>query len=480
MNPEPEMTLTQKIVGAVVPALLICLGCDVEGEMEDKLPGQCRYAKATVKPVIKVGKKRTLDTAKGNAPSYQGHQRNAQLSSGAPGTLHLSGGGKAGLLMRRQNGPTPEMVLADPTTGLVEAIDALEKIHLRNAGLYYDASGAAVVLTSGTAGYTEYTRDASGTWAKAEALSAGDLMSAAGAKVSGLVPLRSEVAGGKMETFAQLYTADKNYKLLRGSRDMAAKSKWGFKTMPLPGTPDGTLSIRAGANGAAHAVFRKFKQPCDPCDVNLYVGTLAPGATTWTSEVVHAGEWGDKSDTYVEAADLVVDGDGKLFVAGHLISRGMSGSYIRTRLQLFGKAGGAWCGETITKENDGYVGSDGAGHTGATPQLARDSAGRFHILYRDQAIWHGKMGQNVMRGQLRLAVGAGNSWTHKTLISQKGQKASPKPLYGLVGPALATSADGKKVIAAGVEFTWMTDTANNFQDSPGVDYDAVILEASVN
>lgn len=456
---------------------LLLLGCG--DDPAGKEPGQCGFAAGAGAATVTAGAAKTLDTLDDKAQNNSSHETKAQL--GAPGLSPLAHApdGTAGLLLWTKGASGTQLGFVDPKKGgIPEVIVAkVASSSSRNAALFFNADSDAVVLTGDTSnGFVQYTRASAGTWSNKAALA--DLSTVMGAKVSSLqLQAAHRDRAGKMYIFAHA-SAGSDKAVLRGERDGKAGSAWTFKKLPQP-TNSNLYAYRAGPDGKSYVLFRNTSYPCTgACNVDTYLGTLAAGASSWSTETVHSGKWGDPNDEFLAAGALAFDKAGNLFIAAHFTRRVVTGSYKNTELLLYAKAGGAWCGESLIQKNAGFVGGDGDTFTGANPSLHVGDDGRVFILFSDQAVWHAGPGQNEMRGNPRLATGSGSSWSTTTLFGQKGQTSSAKPLYSCIQPALSVSPDGKEVLMACVEVTWQTDSIYNSSSVPAT-YKAMAVTATV-
>jgi hypothetical protein len=409
---------------------------------------------------VAIGAPTTLDNRDAKAMNTLDHEHNGQLAAAAYGALRVGPCGDVGLVMRLASGGDAKLVYLDPTSSSVvtEEIEPnAGKSH--DASLFFDDSCSPLVLRGSlTTGYVEYRKQA-GSWT-AVTLQA-DFSTELGAAASSLRHIGADVgADGKLYVFASAEAGGKKW-LLRGERASGVDASWAFSALPAPPATQ-LYALRVDAQGTTHALLRNTASPCDPCNVDLLHGRFAAGDSAWTVEVVQAGKWGAPNDELVEAADLAFAADGSALIAAHFVTRVVTGSYASAELRLYGKVAGSYCHQSVVLAVDvGYVGGDGAGFTGADPQILRDAGGRLHVLFRDQSIWHDAQGMNEMRGQLRYALRAGDAWTVRTLYSQQGQLASANPLKGMGQPLLAISEDGKKVVATGVDISWKTGSVYN-------------------
>ncbi len=263
-----------------------------------------------------------------------------------------------------------------------------------------------------------------------------------------------------------------------GRLSPAEGQAWKFRTFPAPsGGMGGT--IVSGPDEALHALYTKTSYPCDPCDLGLYYGRLGDdgpsGSATWSEELVQKSQWGDPDDRFATNPSLAVAPDGRPVVAASYQTRVITGSLKSSELRVYARTNGKWCYETVATTPDGYQGGDGAKYTGALPYLTYDMQGRPHVLFTDMSQWHDGNGwSNGINGQLRHAVRSDDGWKLATLLSQKGQSASNRPLEGFGAPSLAVSPDGSAAVAVGEERIWDTDSIYNDQPRP-MQYNAVVL-----
>lgn len=451
--------------------LLCATACDEETPEGGNPPGGCEFSGGGNDGTVTVtpGTPATLATFDGKAQNTSDHDRNAQLAPAGVGALRWGACGAAGLLLWKNASGTQdrELVFVDPVKGTKPEVVEAKVAAVHDAALFFDAACAAVVLRgSSKDGYVEYTRGTSGTWTQKKL----DLSKLGSSSVTHKVGLIS--GDGNWHVFAS-----SGGEMIHGQRAAAAGSGWTFTKLPALAAT-GRYAYHVGAKGRIHVLYRNTKYPCDPCNVDTHLATLKAGASSWTTEVMQAGKWGDPYDAFIEAGSIGTDSKGNLWVATHFTRRVVTGSYKSTELRVYGRKDGAWCAEVIASENDGYAGKDGTTFTGGDPHLTVDKADRLHVLYRDLSLWHDSTGQNQSRGQLRYAVRSGDTWTTVTLHKQKGQAASAKPLYGMEAPALAVSADGKQLVAVGVESAWQTGSIYN-SNSVAAAYTARALTAKL-
>lgn len=428
-------------------------------------------------PTVTGGSAGTLQTVTGEARHTSEHHHNAPLAAGALRPLAVGSCGDAGLLMKVEQGGATKLLFVDPEgSGKPQVVEPSAGSSRQQAALFFDADCSPVVLRATESDtYKEYTRSG-GQWTGTE-LKAG-LEALLGDKPSRLrhVHAQQNAAGGKMYVISKAGAGGKAV-LVRGERGTAAGSQWTFTRLPQLEATD-PCAYQVAPDGTSHVLFRNTPRPCDPCNMDLVLGRATAGADSWTTEVVQKSKWGEPDDEFVESASMAFDPAGTLYIAAHFVRRVVTGSYKATELRLYGKVEGTWCSETVASRNDGYAGSDGDRLTGGNPQMVMDGKGRLHVLFCDLSSWHDSTGQNALRGQLRHALRSGHGWTLTTLMQQKGQTQSSKPVHGLVSPALAVSAGGARVAAAGVALSWQTDSIYNNTDMPAT-YDVRAVSATV-
>lgn len=430
------------------------------GPSSDGSPGGCLPASGQGGTVTLAGapEAKVLDERAASAQNSLDHERNAQLFPAETGVLRRAPNGNVGVLLRTFSGSAASLsyVSVKPVEPPVQ-VEASASAGLADASLLFDASSAPLVVRGTSAGYAEY----SGTpFSKKEILA--DVAAVLGSKPSSLTH-HSAVPGldGKLHLFAHA-TVAVGTRLLHGFRAAAAGSNWTFESLPFPEASE-VHGYQVDATSSIHAVYRNTSYPCDPCNVDLYYGTLASGAgKTWSKETVQTGKWGAPNDELVDSASLTLDPKGSPVIAAHFVRRVVTGSYVSTELRVYGRSGGSFCSETVATNTDGYAGKDGTSFTGARPHVAIDSQARLHVVFNDQSVWHDAQGQqNERRGQLRYAVRTGKSWSLFTLLKQAGQTESPKPLYHLDAVQLVTAEDGSWLVAVGVAGAWDTDSIYN-------------------
>ncbi len=421
--------------------LLGAAACDEETPDGGNPPGGCGFSGGGTDGTVAVtaGTPVTLDALDGKAQNTTDHAENVPLAAAARGALRWGACGTAGLLLwkRTKYLSKRDLLYVDPVKGGKPEVVETGATGAHNAALFFDAGCTAVMLRATSSGYEEHTRGAGGAWTKASV----DLSKLGVKSVSHKAGLVS--GDGTWHVFAR--TGDG---VIHGKRAAKAGSAWNFTKLPAL-TATMRYAYHADAKGV-YVLYRNTAYPCDPCNVDVHLATLKTGATSWTTEVVQAGKWGDPYDAFIEAGSIGTDSKGNFWVAAHFTRRVLTGSYKSTELRIYGRKDGAWCAEVIASANDGYVGTDGASFTGGDPYLALDSADRLHVVYRDLSVWHDSNGgQNTSRGQLRYAVRSGDTWTTATLIKQKGQAASAKPLHSMQALALAVSPRRKEAVGRG-------------------------------
>lgn len=451
------MTRTRTLLALFLLASLTA--CSDDEEVILPLGG-CSFAATGAGPVaVSPGQGLTHASGDATAQNTLDHQTNGALLNATGTSLRHGPCGKAGLLLRSGKGSSTALSYVDPEAGgAPESVDAKPSGTVDSAQLLFDASCQPLVLLASTAGLREYRRSSTGTWSAADVVT--DLASVLGGTASAFTLVGSQQGSAKLHLFAHAMVGG-SQALVLAERPATAGSTWSLTKHPRPQVSQLSGYAVHPTSGALHAIYRNTSYPCDPCNMDFYFGTLAKGTSSWTQEILQKGVWGDPDDTFVESASMVFDATGSIWVAAHFVRRVVTGSYKDTQLRFYGKAPNGWCGETVVTQNDTYAGSDGKGFTGAEPQAVLDNTGRLHVLFVDQAIWHASGMQNEIRGQLRHAVRAGTQWTLTTLFTQKGQTASPKPLDGVANPMMSASPDGTRLVAAGVVFSWQTDSIYN-------------------
>lgn len=471
-------TMTRGVGFAVLLVVLIGAGAGCGGG-EDKAeePGGCGFPESglsgavTITPASPV----TFEELESEAMNTAAFDSDGQLAPAVLGALRYGPCGDAGLLLRIGD----NLVFIDPTTGgTPEVVDDNGDAY-RGASLFFDADCDPLVIR-GTIldGFMEYTRDSADSWTVTVVLE--DISSIIGSDPSPLSQAASDVGrDGRLYVFSQAgYGADA--RLIRGGRDAAAGSAWSFEELPMPqADSDLVFGFWVDGSGATHTLYRNTEYPCDLCNVDFFHAVLSDGGSSWSAMVVQEGKWGDPHDEYIRAASLAFDSAGDPYIAGHFARHVVTGSYKSAELRIYGKVQDEWCAEVVEDATDGYAGSDGTEYTGADPRLVIDSEGYFHVLWRDQSIWHAGGMENEIRGQLRYAVRSGSIWYKKKLFEQQGQTESSNPLIGLSAPLLAVSPDGEEAVAAAVVFSWETDSIYNDMEVP-VTYTALAVTATVD
>ncbi len=384
----------------------------------------------------------------------------SQLPADSLSVVRYSTCGDVGLLVRTDDGIDVRLQYADPTvTDSLEVVEATANANTHDAVLFYDADCTAVVVRATTSdGLLEYTRGTTD-WTRAVVLD--DFSGVLGAAPTSLRLVDDFISpDGRLHVI--LHATVNGVTLpVRSTRDPAASSPWSHTALPALQATD-LFGYAVDDDDVTYAIFRNTEYPCDPCDMDFYLGTLASGATDWDIQIVQPGLWGAPNDEFVERASIALDSAGTVFMAAHFVRRVITGSYVSAELRLYGPMNTEWCGEVVADTSDGYEGGQGDSFTGADPQLVIDDQDRFHILFRDQTIWHDGDGyENQIRGQLRYAARSGTRWYLHTLLAQDGQLASPDPLVGLSAPRFAMSPDAARLTGAAVIQTWQTDSIYN-------------------
>ncbi|MDW8362478.1 MAG: hypothetical protein RMK74_08760 [Myxococcales bacterium] len=262
-------------------------------------------------------------------------------------------------------------------------------------------------------------------------------------------------------------------RVVHASRPSAPDSAWTVRLVDDPG-PGPVLAWAAAIGGRLMAVFQKTTGPCDPCDVDTYLGVLEPGTMSWRERLPQRGTWGAPNDSFIGSVSLLVR-DGTAYVAAQWRKSVVTGSLSSSELRVYVAPDDMdVCMETVTSTSDMYAGTDGMQFTGASPVIAAGTAGRLHVLFLDIAAWHTADGANAVTGQLRLATRAQGGWRIAQLTEQRGQAAMPRPLEGFVRPSFVPSTHGRQFIVAAIRQAWDTGTIDNL-DSPEARLELVTL-----
>ncbi|MFH1434592.1 MAG: hypothetical protein ABIJ56_02635 [Pseudomonadota bacterium] len=464
------------MLGVGCAVLLVVAGCGGGGD-EAEPPGGCEFPDSGMSGAVTVtpGSPVTFEEVEGEAQNTMDFEYDGQLAPAVIGALRYGPCGDAGLLLRVGD----QLVFVDPASGGTPQVVDDNGDAYRSASLFFDADCEPLVIRSASSeGYMEYTRDGADSWDVTIVLD--DISSIIGSDPSSLSQVASDVgADGRLYVFSQAGWGPDS-RLIRGGRDAAAGSAWSFEELPMPqAEPDLIFGFWVDGSGATHTVYRETRYPCDPCETDSLHAVLTDGGSSWSATVVQPGLWGDPHDEFLRAASLAFDSAGNPFIAGHFARHVVTGSYKSAELRIYGWKQDAWCAEVVEDATDGYAGSDGSNYTGADPRLVIDGEGYFHVLWRDQSIWHAGGDENEIRGQLRYAVRSGSTWYKKTLLEQQGQTESANPLFGLTAPLLAVSPDGEEAVAAAVVFSWETDSIYNDMEAP-VTYTARAVTATVD
>jgi len=463
-------------VVVVVAAMGLASGCsdgDDAGGSEGGPTGSCGAFGEGEAAAVTATSPVSLDSTDGTAQNTLDHDRNAQLAPATLGAVAVGPCGDSGVLLRDVDEGLLFIDLSAPGTAEVVEPSAGGG---HDSSLLFDGGCSPIVLrVDPSLGYVEYTRGSDGSWSPSEALA--DLGSVLGEGASVSHRHAGRRVDGSLFVIGSA-TVGSSERLLVGTRDGAAGSAWTFVSALAPNVTD-LQDVAVGGDGTLHATYRNSEFPCDPCNVDFYYASLTAGGSSWTQEVVQQGAWGNPHDELVESSSLALTAEGAPIIAAHFVTRVVTGSYRSCELRIYVKSEDGWCNEAVASSNDGFAGSDGAGYTGAAPQLEIDTSGRLHVLFRDQSVWHDGTGQNEMRGQLRHALRAGTDWTVTTLLSQQGQTESANPVLGVVAPGLAISPEGAELVAVGVVTTWQTASIYN-NDSVPATYEAQAVTATVD
>ncbi len=330
--------------------------------------------------------------------------------------------------------------------------------------LFFDASGAPLVLMAGSGTYREFRRVDATTWDERTVVDLS--VDFPGMGLDSINHFAADVGrDGRLHVFGHT-TGATALLLVHGSRDAAEGSDWTFEVLELPGATEVT-DYAADSTGRVHLTFHRTMFPCEStCDVALYhavTGITEP----WIVTVVHEGVFSDSGDELSQFATLAIDADDRPVVAAQFQRRVVTGSLRSASVVVWSLIpyDEVFCGEEIVSESDGYAGTDGTSFTGAEPIVEVDDAGRIHVLFADIAAWHGAMGYaNTVQGQLRYAVRSGTTLRITTLRSQPGQTASGSPLEGAVMLGLGLEAGGDRGTVVATEFSWDTDSIYNDTD----------------
>lgn len=406
----------------------------------------------------------------------QAEESFSPLPSTAAGFMARGPCGTVGLLARDHDGGKKGLVYVDitDTPGTPETVDGELSFQQHRASLVFDQDCAplALIATDGD-GYIEYARGGTD-WTKKVV---GGVADALGEDPSWVTHRDAWTAqDGTLHVLADAKVSDVS-KVVHGNRPAAAGSAWTFQAFEPPSAVD-VFKYRVATDGTAHVLYGKTEFPCDPCDMGLYYGRMAPGGA-WTEELVQDSKWGEPDDEFARDPSMVLDGSGEPVVAATFQTRVITGSLKSSALRVYGRDGGAWCHEVVATQVDGYQGQDGTAFTGAQPHLALDDTGRPHVVFSDVSAWHDGNGwSNTVTGQVRYAIRTGSTWTVATLFKQPGRTDSPNPLNGFDGPRVLPSPGGTGVHVAGVERVWETDSIYNDQPVP-LTLRATVLRADI-
>ncbi len=456
----------------VLVAVLVLAGCDKENK-DDQQHGCDIYPTADAYLPVPVGPA-TFDQLDSTAMNQSDLEMDAQLPSPRLGSLRRGPCGVVGLAFRRTlPAGGAELAYVELVTTAGAGPSAPETVSPSfdpglDLSLFYETDCTPVILLEGPDDWTQYTRDG-GTWTSAPA--GLDLEALTGS--SGHI--RVEAGDVSLDGDFHLLASTSLY-LVHGTRAPSSAAPWTFEA--LSGAPGTSVEhYRVDSGGTIHAAFTRTTYPCDPCDVTLYYGTLAPGGD-WTTDVLQAGVWGPPLDEYATTPYIVLAPSGRPFVAAHFVRRVVTGSFSSTELRVYARQeDGSFCSEVVATATDGYQGTDGDAFTGALPVADIDLAGRVHVVFLDQSIWHDSSGRmNEIRGQLRHASRGADGWLLTTLTDQEGQTESPTPLVGYGAPLLALLGEDRGIAVAAVQHTWSTDSIYSSTDVP-VTYEAHLVIA---
>ncbi len=461
-----DLSTTPVVILFLLLALLGCPSADDDSAADDDDTGSsdgCGFpaggadGAATVEPGAPV----TLEIDEGQALNLDEIIGAGALTAGGSTALRYGPCADAGVALWLGGGSTVSW--QDPRTE--EEAESVGSTNSRlRAALVHDDACSPTIVYAASPGVGQYVRQGDGKWQQESVVE--DLAGVLGETPGSVTLLDAEDGGdGLFHVFFEA-SLTKGPAWVHGSRAYTAGATFSFEALPALQVSE-RFDLAVGPGGQIVAVFRNTQYPCDPCDVDLYLGTLDPGSGAWVHTVVQQGTWGAPNDLFVESASVAFGPGATPYLAAHFVERVITGSYQSTELRVYGQVDGAWCHETIATASDGYAGADGATFTGADPQLAVDDAGRLHVAFTDQAIWHDGQGwQNETRGQLRYAVRAGQTWTVTTVLSQSGQSDGASPLYGSGPPLLAVAPEGNRVVVAGLLYGWQTDSIYNEAEAP--------------
>lgn len=426
--------------------------------------GACDFAPPPAATVSVLGPPTTFETVTGAAMNSPALDSLSPLPHPRFGALRAGPCGTVGLAYRRTVGGEQALAYVELDDGSTHAPGAPQTVAAGDPGLvlslFFEDDCSPVILQAVGDEWREHRSDGT-TWTATDA--GLDLAALTGS--TGMMPTAAGVGrDGRWHLFAHTGVGGAG-RLIHGSRAAAAGGSWEWEALPLPEATE-VYAYAVDAAGAIHALYRQQEVPCDPCDVNLYHGRLPPGGT-WTRATAQAGVWGPPLDEFVDEAALDIDADDRPIFAGHFVRRVETGSLQSAELRVWLGEGDGFCAEVVAQANDGYAGEDGTRFTGAEPFLALDDAGRAHVLFLDQSVWHDGSGwANEFRGQIRHAQRGTAGWTVTRLADQPGRTESPRPLIGYGQMQFAVSPDGSRFVAVAVERTWDTDSIYNSSDVP--------------
>jgi len=225
------------------------------------------------------------------------------------------------------------------------------------------------------------------------------------------------------------------------------------------GDADDILGVGYNTKGSPQWLYRKG------WDLNL--------ATTSGSGVKGETVVKQKGNGHLAAysGSLTLDFNEKIYVASGDQQTGSQGSPIKMALTIKHRdTVGKWQDMVNFNVSSGYEGGDGNKFTGQQPHIVAHK-GYVLVVFTDVAAWH-KGGEALWTyGNLRLAIHDGKTWHTQTIYSQKGQKASPKPLYELLHPRILLPPKDCTVSAAklGWDIAVVGVVRTSYSDKPATD-----------
>lgn len=385
--------------------------------------------------------------------------------------------GTAGLIFLAEHEGNAELFYVDVTTpgGLPELVDPAVSWADAQASLLFDADcNPHVVASTFDDTLVDYLRGEDGAWGPT--LVAAD--AALGAAPAWVRFQHADRSGdGSMRVLATGWINSEEIPFVASRGPGGA---WALVTFPKHPVAEEVLAWAPANDGSIHAVYAKPQTyPCDPCDMNLYWGRVAPGGT-WDEAQVSGTVWGNPDDRFTNQPDIAVTAAGDPVIVGRWQRRAVTGSLKESELRVYAPATeGEWCYETVATKPDGFAGGDGEKYTGEMPQVTLDGDGRIHVAFHDLSEWHdSNKWANGIQGQLRHAVHDGEDWTVTTILEQPGQVESPEPLHGFARGMVAPTRDGATLFFSGVQRIWATDSIYNDTEMP-MTYKAQVFRAAV-